>query len=173
MPGARWLVACYRDEHRQRCQQLAQQAGCCVPLVYETGATSEIISVADACLMVSGSVSLELLARRCPGVVVYSMSRPGLFLAKLLVHCRFISLPNLIADRELMPEIVLAGRPERAIQRMAQVLIEWGTRPQKRESARAELDELARRAAVTGATARTADLLLTVSALSDASRRAA
>jgi len=110
--------------------------------------------------MVSGSVSLELLARRTPGIVLYQTGRMAQFAAWLLLHIRFITLTNLIADRELMPEVISIGNPEPHIQRMTDLLKDWGQNPAHLALVQQQLEDLASTAAETGATGRTAELLL-------------
>ena len=160
LPNIRWVVGCYREEHFQRCHELQKESALRLNLHYETGCTSEVIEAADACLMVSGSVSLELLARRTPGIVLYQTGRMAQFAAWLLLHIRFITLTNLIADKELMPEVISIGDPEPHIQRMTDLLIDWGKNPGQLAAVRQQLEDLASTAAETGATVRTAELLL-------------
>lgn len=160
IPNVRWIAGCYRPEHQQRCMELQQASEQPVEIHYETGQTSEVIEAADACLMVSGSVSLELLARRTPGVVLYRTGRLGKFAARRLLSCRFITLTNLIADEEIMPEFVSGGDPERDVMAMVQELTEWAGNPGTLAERRQQMDRLAEEAAIAGATVRTAELLL-------------
>jgi lipid-A-disaccharide synthase len=74
-PRIRFPVACYKEEHREYCRALVENKGLELPIDYFVGKTPEIIEASDCCLMVSGSVSLELLARRKPAVVLYRLSR--------------------------------------------------------------------------------------------------
>jgi lipid-A-disaccharide synthase len=160
VPAARWLVGNYRDKHRARCQELQTSAGLPVELSYHVGATSEIIEAADCCLMVSGSISLELLARGKPGVVLYRAGRISRFLARFLMRCRWMTLTNLIAGEEVMPEFISDGDPEADIARMTEVLSGWLTRPDELARSRAALQRLAGHATQTGACRRSADVLL-------------
>jgi lipid-A-disaccharide synthase len=110
--------------------------------------------------MVSGSISLELLGRRKPGIVIYRVPTIGRFFARFLMKCRFITLPNLIADDEVMPEFISNGDPEVDIQKMTAMLTLWLTDPQALAQRQSAMSELADKATVTGATRRTADFLL-------------
>ena len=68
------------------------------------GKTPEIIEASKACIAVSGSVSLELLYRAKPTVIVYRLSKlMGAFLTPL-VKTKYITLVNLLADKMLYPE---------------------------------------------------------------------
>jgi lipid-A-disaccharide synthase len=172
-PRIRWVAGCYRKEHQLRCAELQRESGLQLNIHYETGQTSEVIEAADACLMVSGSVSLELLARRTPGVVLYRTGRIMGFLGRRALPCRFFTLTNLIADAELMPEVLSSGNPTGDIDRISKILIEWAGSTDALDTRRQQLDVLARKIAITGATARTAELLLGKSPVSQAEDLAA
>lgn len=75
-------------------------------ITIHSGKTAEIIAASDVTVAVSGSVSLELLQAQVPSVILYQASRPMVMLARWLMKCRYISLPNLIAEEELFPEFV-------------------------------------------------------------------
>ena len=175
LPGIRWVVGNYGAEHTATCQSLQTESGIDADLTYFVDRTSEVIEAADCCLMVSGSISLELLARRTPGIVLYRIGRIPRLLARVLVNCRYITLTNMIAERELMPEFLSAGNPLRDVQKISRHLINWCRDPSSLAQRRSEMSELADRAAITGATARVAELLLTEvagAAESDASKAA-
>jgi len=160
VPGVRWVVGSYREKQRQRCEVLQQELASEVRLHFFVEATSEVIAAADCCLMVSGSISLELLARRKPGMVLYRVPTVGRFFARFLMLCRYISLPNLMADAELFPEFISNGNPETDIQRMTELLCAWLTQPGMLEAATGRISELADRTAMPGASNRTATWLL-------------
>ena len=164
--GIRFHVACFKQSQRNLCQQMLHEAATRDPTMEEiavdlaVGRTPEIIAAAECCLMVSGSVSLELLARRTPAVVQYRGSWSLTVLRRLFMTCPFVTLPNLMADREIMPEFVFRGDPRPPAQRMADILGGWLRSEADRQRAVEELDELANRVARPGGTARTAEFIL-------------
>ena len=160
VPGVRWVVANHREEHRAACQQLQSDASLDADITCFVGKTPEIIQAADCCLMVSGSISLELLARHKPGVVLYRVARIGRLAGRLLMKCRYITLTNLIADKELMPEFISSGNAGADIKSITAILENWCLHPEALQKRTAELAELANSVATTGATVRTADFLL-------------
>lgn len=101
-PDTRFLVACYKESHRDMVAPLLAQTR--APIEAHVGRTTEIVQLAHACTAVSGSVSLELLYHGKPTVVVYRVGAVFLRLAQRLKTCRYISLVNLLADEELFPE---------------------------------------------------------------------
>ena len=156
----RFLVACYNDEQRQTCEAAIARSSAELPIQCFTGKTSEIIEVADFCHMVSGSVSLELLARTTPGVVLYRLDRLLHVCCKLLVMCDFISLPNLMAKEEVMPEFVSSGNPQAKIENIAGVLNTWLINPRERQRRVTQMARLNDEYGLTGATGRAATAIL-------------
>lgn len=169
-PNVRWLVGGYREDQVQLCRDLYANSEMSVPLEFFVDRTSEVIEASDCCLMVSGSISLELLARQTPGIVLYRVARYEKFGARLLMNCRFITLTNLIADEELMPEFILAGQMDQDLESIVTWLHENCSSPDVLAARRQQMTELAAQAAITGATDRTADLILK---LMEANRSAA
>jgi len=159
-PQARFLAACYKEEHRARCRAMLEEGGLDLPLSFFVGKTPEIIEAADCCLMVSGSVSLEMMARRTPAVVTYRLNRLTYAIVRPLVHVKSISLPNLIADRIVFREWVVSWFPRRDAAQMAAALDDWLSHPDKLAASARELDELCQGVVQTGATQRTAEYLL-------------
>lgn len=177
-PDARFHVACYKESQQQMCRDMLNAAVRRNPALADArielavGRTPEIIEAADCCLMVSGSVSLEMLARRTPAVVLYHGTWWLMILRRIFVTCRYITLPNLMAGREIMPEFVFSGSAKRPATQMAGILSRWLTSAADRSAVASELDQLAGEVAQPGGTSRTADFI--VEQLSDtALRRAA
>lgn len=160
-PHVTFPVACYKEAHFELCQNLIQQAQASdLPIQLYLNKTSEIIESADCCLMVSGSVSLELLARKTPAVVLYRSHWGMYFLAHLLITCKYMSLPNLIADRELMPEFPSVGSPETVVASMSAILSDWLHTPLSLERARNKLTSLYNETVIPGASAQAAESIL-------------
>jgi lipid-A-disaccharide synthase len=64
---------------------------------------------ARAALAASGTVTLELALAKVPTIVAYRVSYIEGELARLLIKVKFASLPNLILNRELLPEFMERG----------------------------------------------------------------
>lgn len=159
-PASNFLVACYSHEHRRHCLEEVLVRCPSLPVHFFVGKTPEIIEAADCAMMVSGSVSLELMAKRKPTTVLYRVPRPTRWLGYLFLKCKYITLPNLIAGKEVMPEFISTGSPAPAIRDMANILDLWIRLPEERTRIANELGELASQFSQTGATSRTAELIL-------------
>jgi lipid-A-disaccharide synthase len=172
-PDIVFRVACYRELHRTLLTEMCVAAGGKLPVEFCVAKTPEIVELADCCLMVSGSVSLELLARRTPAVVIYKGGPLAATLAKWVLTCKFITLPNLLADRQVMPEFFYSGDDEPTVAAITRELDAWLSDPAKLGAKRNELEQLASLTATTGATARAADALLARLSVRNARRLAA
>jgi lipid-A-disaccharide synthase len=154
-PETRFLVACYKPAQQQRAQEYLR--GMDLPIETHHGRTQEIIQLAHACVAVSGSVGLELLYHRKPSVVVYRVSRLNLFLVRRLMKSRFISIVNLLADKELFPEYLTDQCPAEAI---SGHVLNWLNEPARHADLVAELTDLRQRVAAPGACERAAEFIL-------------
>ena len=72
------------------------------------GETQSIIRHSEAAVVNSGTASLETVLFNVPQAVCYETPLPKViaFLRKHLIKVRYISLVNLIADREVVTELV-------------------------------------------------------------------
>ena len=158
-PDVRFLAACLKPEQARRVREQAR--GSHLPLEVHDGRTPEIIELAHSCLSVSGSVSLELLFRVKPTVMLYKVNRGGMLLGWLFRKCPYISLPNLLAGKLLFPEYLTAGCPDEA---MAAHVLGWLNDDAAYTQLCGELKALRDRVAVPGACERAAERVLEVAA---------
>jgi lipid-A-disaccharide synthase len=68
--------------------------------------TYELLSIASAAVVTSGTATLETALFGVPQVVVYKTSPLTYSIAKLLVKIKYISLVNLVADKEVVKELI-------------------------------------------------------------------
>ena len=158
-PSVRFLVASYKQEQLDVCRAQLAARNIELPIHFFVGKTAEVIDLADCSLMVSGSVSLELLARRTPAVVLYGLGEIEKALRGFFQTCEYISLPNLIADRQLMPEFVF-GRDTTRVGEIAGILSTWLQDESARQAQIDEMETLCRDVVKTGATERAVNYVL-------------
>ncbi len=92
------------------------------------GASDDALACSDVALVASGSATLEAAILNCPTIVIYKVSPFSFFVAKHLVKVGHISLPNLIAGREVFPEYIQDLNPESIAERVLHVLNNEATR---------------------------------------------
>ncbi len=154
-PDVRFLVACFRDSHRCQVEEHLQGLG--LPIEAHVGRTPEIIHLAHSCLAVSGSVSLELLYHGKPSAVLYRHRWISIMLAHLLKRVPYITLVNLLADKELFPEYFGTRCPAES---MAAHVLRWLNDRSAYETLCGELAALRERVAAPGACERAAEAVM-------------
>jgi lipid-A-disaccharide synthase len=70
------------------------------------GATYDLLEAAEAAMVTSGTATLEAALLNCPEVVCYKANPISYFIAKRLVKIKFISLVNLLLNREAVRELI-------------------------------------------------------------------
>jgi lipid-A-disaccharide synthase len=90
--------------------------------------TYDILSVSEAALVASGTATLEAALFNVPQVVCYRTSAVTYRLAKLVIKVRFISLANLIMDREIVRELVQNDLNQQTLHRELLNIIRSGYR---------------------------------------------
>jgi lipid-A-disaccharide synthase len=154
-PGVRFAVAAYKPKHAEMVRQTLAESGLSAE-VY-TGRTPEVIAASTACVAVSGSVGLELLARQTPTVVVYRMGKAFHWIARKLSKVDDISLVNLLAGRRIFPEFAVSWD---ASAEVAAEVLKWLTDPAALAEVRRQLAELKAKVAAPGAVERAAEFLV-------------
>ena len=131
--------------------------GADVAVVY--GQTYPLLSHAQAALVTSGTATLETALFRVPQAVCYHTPVGKLiaFLKRHILKVKYISLVNLIADSEVVKELVA---DQMTVERMRQELERILHEPDYREQMLAGYDYMASRLGETGAPRRAARLMV-------------
>ena len=120
-PGIRFLMPCATPERREQLEQML--AGRDLPLTLLNGRSHEALAAFDAVLIASGTATLEALLYKRPMVVAYRVAPLTYRILKRLVKSPYISLPNLLAERLLVPELIQdAATPEALAQAVAPLI---------------------------------------------------
>jgi lipid-A-disaccharide synthase len=70
------------------------------------GQSHEVMQAADGVLMTSGTTTLEAMLLKRPMVVAYKMANWSYRMLSRFVKTPFIALPNLLANKKLVPELI-------------------------------------------------------------------
>lgn len=159
-PEVRFAVACLHERHRTLAAEILKGSGLDIPnLEIHAARTPELIRLATACWAVSGSVGLELMVEALPTVVLYTVKPFDLWVARKFIKAKYISLVNLLADAEVMPEYLV---DRDASPDLAAWALRWLDDPAERARASGSLAALRDRVAVPGASGRAADRIAEV-----------
>ena len=70
------------------------------------GDNYDLMQICDVCLAASGTATLETALMDLPTVLLYKISPITYGLGKVLVNLDYIGLPNIIAKKEVIPELL-------------------------------------------------------------------
>lgn len=127
------------------------------PVGIVQGDTYNVVHAADLALVASGTATLETALLERPMVIVYRMAPVTYALARLIVRVPFIGMPNLIAERQVVPELVQYDVTPERIASAAQQLLDD---PQAYSLTQEGLREVRRRLGSGGAATRAAQLII-------------
>jgi lipid-A-disaccharide synthase len=116
---------------------------------------------ATACAVASGTATLETALFGTPLAILYRTGRLNYAIARRVVHLPHIGLPNIVAEREVAPELIQDGlTPER----LASILAPWLDDAEANAAQRRGLAVVRERLGGPGASSRAAALLWSLAA---------
>ncbi len=104
LPDMKVLIPAASAERREQLESLLVNRSTKVQLL--DGQSREAMSAADVVLMASGTTTLEAMLLKRPMVVAYRMGSLSYRILSRLVKTPHISLPNLLASKALVPEVI-------------------------------------------------------------------
>ncbi|MDD1967011.1 lipid-A-disaccharide synthase [Pseudomonas sp. NPDC090203] len=103
-PNLRFVLPCASPQRRAQIEELLQ--GRDLPLTLLDGRSHVALAACDAVLIASGTATLEALLYKRPMVVAYRLAPLTYWILKRMVKSPYVSLPNLLAQRLLVPELL-------------------------------------------------------------------
>jgi len=67
---------------------------------------SEVLKSSTFAVAKSGTVSLEICNAKVPSIIIYKMNSINFFIVKMLVKVKFANVINIVADEEVIPELL-------------------------------------------------------------------
>jgi len=125
-PGIRFVVPCASPERRAQLEQML--TGRDLPLTLLDGRSHEALAACNAVLIASGTATLEALLYKRPMVVAYSVAPLTFWILKRLVKSPYVALPNLLAQRLLVPELLQDAATPDAMAQLLSPLLDNGDR---------------------------------------------
>ena len=105
-PGLEIVVPLVNAKRREQFERIKAEVAPDLTMHLLNGQGREAMVASDAALLASGTAALECMLAKCPMVVGYRMKPFTFWLAKRLVKTDYVSLPNLLAGRELVKELL-------------------------------------------------------------------
>ena len=90
----------------------------------KVGQTADIMQRAFVGIVASGSATLEAAYFRMPFVLTYKVAWPTYVAARLVVKVDYLGMPNLLADKEVVPEFIQHEARPHAIVKAVRLLME-------------------------------------------------
>lgn len=132
-----------------------------VPIRLTSGNTYDLMQISDIAIAASGTATLETSLLGVPTVIIYKVAGLTYFIGKLLVKTPHIGLPNIVAGRKIVPELLQQeATPENIAQETVAILTDSALHRHILE----ELDEVKQKIGEGGAIGRVANVILEVAA---------
>ena len=123
-PGVRFVLPCASPQRRAQIEILLDGRNLLVTLL--DGQSHLALAACDAVLIASGTATLEALLYKRPMVVAYRLAPLTFWILKRMVKSPYISLPNLLAQRLLVPELLQDDATPEALAQTLLPLIDGG-----------------------------------------------
>ncbi|MBK8327379.1 MAG: lipid-A-disaccharide synthase [Moraxellaceae bacterium] len=141
-PQLEFIVPAINAQRKNQIDTLLIEANLTVKVFdssYGAGVGRLVMSAADVVVLASGTATLEAMLLKKPMVVVYKLQWLTYWIVRLLSSARYISLPNLLANKALVPELV---QNEVTPEHIAQATQHWLNQPQQTEQVLKKFNQL-------------------------------
>jgi len=115
----------------------------------------DVIAISDVAMVASGTATLETALLETPMVVVYKISAASYAIGRRFIRVDHIGLPNIIAGRAIVPELI---QDDANAERIAAEVMELIVRREKAREMKVSLAEIRGKLGTSGASRRTAQI---------------
>ena len=105
-PNLLFLLPYVNEARKIQIEGLIKIHGSDLPITLVKGQSRQVMAASDVVVLASGTATLEAMLLKRPMVVAYRVSGFTHYLMKKLLKAPYISLPNLLAGKELVPELI-------------------------------------------------------------------
>src|SRR6266581_582212 len=158
-PTLRFQVAAASEELAREMSEMlrAKQLADGQTIEIAVGQTAAIMQRVFLGIVASGSATLEAAYFRMPFVLIYKVAWPTYVAARLVVNVDYLGMPNLLANKQVVPEFIQQQAKPGAIAKAAQPLME---NARTRERMISEFDAIVSKLGGSGASERAARAIL-------------
>ena len=105
-PELHFVVPMISEKRTEQFNQLKEKIAPNLALTIITNKTQQVMAASDCLLMASGTVTLEAALVKRPMVICYKFNSFTYHMFKGLVKLKWFSLPNLLTNKTLVPELL-------------------------------------------------------------------
>ena len=102
--GIQFLLAEASPIFHKEIARIATKTGLSLKIIANN--TYDVMNVSDLIITASGTATLETTLLDTPMVVIYKTSLSTWLIGKILIKLPYIALPNIIARKEIVPELI-------------------------------------------------------------------
>ncbi|MDQ8037414.1 MAG: lipid-A-disaccharide synthase [Pedobacter sp.] len=117
-PQARFIIPAINAARRADVEAFLAEAGLEATIFDDTlgpGVGRLVMAAADVVVLASGTATLEAMLLKKPMVVAYKLHWLTWLIARFMVKTAFVSLPNLLANEKLVPELLQGAATPAAV----------------------------------------------------------
>ena len=123
----------------------------------ETASPQSVLLHSGAAILASGTTTLEAALFGTPSVIIYKLSAFSWFIVNMLAKIEYAGIPNLILEKEVMPELLQNNAlPLKISDKIEEILFS----DEKRHNIKSELEKIKSLCGQPGATARGAKMIV-------------
>lgn len=123
-----FLIPAANDDRRRQIESVTQALEISVTVI--SGQGREAMLASDAVLLASGTATLEAMLLRRPMVVAYRMPWLSWQILSRMAITPFVGLPNVLAGREVVPELLQDAATPGGLVRQVETVLERGMEQQ-------------------------------------------
>ena len=155
LKGIQFLLPVADSVFEKRIAKIVKESGIDIKVINNN--IYDVMNVSDLVITASGTATLEAACLRTPMIVVYKTSLTTWILGNILIKLPYVSLPNILAGRRIVPELLQFRVTPNRLANLALSLLEDS---QELEEMKAELDKVTRKLGEPGAIERAARIVV-------------